>query len=160
MKKFLISFIIGLVLISAGSAMLVFEWKDYEFVDASDKYLDKFNDDEFEFDIKENGLLIEMNDDLKSFPIQYEYDDKMKGKVRIEFPNNMKYKLRSNTLIFKDLHYDNFDLKRFNEMKGVFDVFVDGLKEKKIYVMNDYNKYGIKVTCSKEEKEKITIIYD
>lgn len=157
MKKFIISLLFGFILISAGGVMLAVELSNYELIEVDDTFFKNVDYDEFEFDVSEYGMALEISEELEDYPIQYEYDDTMLGKVKIEIPSYMKYRMHSNTLIIDDMDYVNIGIEDFNEIKRIFDIILDGLKEDKIYVMKDYDKFFIKITCAKEERYKITI---
>lgn len=151
MKKFLISFIIGITMMAVGTTMLVFEIKDFEIVDGvygdeGDQIVHK------EFDVSKENLDIRFEN---GYAVSYDwkYDESMGDKVIVKFHNSTDYSVHGHTLRIKDIYYGE-------KKDGMFflNIFLDGLKEKKFYTFDTYD--SITITGSRSSRDKVNFVYD
>ena len=148
MKKFLVSFIIGIVLMAIGTTSLIFEISKFEHVDAADKFLKEGYTDELITLKEDEDVTIQLEDGYK-YSYEWNYDESMKDRVKITFVNGVSYRKDGNVFIVEDI--DDYD-DAFEDGWDRFRIFIDGLKERKIY---SYQYEDIIITTSHANRGRI-----
>lgn len=122
MKRFLISFVIGMTLIAAGATMTFFELQKYKVVDIQDV---EGNKTEF-FTLEENEKL---NITLDEGNFSMRYDDTLKdNEIKIIVHEKIAYKINKNNI---EIYNDDEDMYGFAH--NTIGKFIEGLKEHKLY---------------------------
>lgn len=154
MKHFLITFIIGMTSIAIGCTMIFFEIQDYQEVSGCDLYNPEYYSKTNTFDVSDNDLNIELEDGF----IRYEIilDESMKDKVKVETSENVLTEVSEYHVYVKDSNlrsYQNYNYRK--DLLDLFHTLIDGLKEHKIYICE--SEYVVRITCSKEMRNRIKI---
>lgn len=153
MKKFLVTFIIGIVFMAIGTTSLIFEINEFERVDQRAFIQDKnyFNTEEFKLNENKNILL---NFDEDSYiHHEIEYDDSLGDNVKISISNNIDYKVLEDGIQVYEQSYYNSD---FDDGINRLEFIMDGLKQKKLY---DVNMTSIIVHVSYDNRDRIQVTY-
>lgn len=154
MKRFLVGIGFSIVLISTGCAMSVFELKDYRVVDAYTQMHEEIETLKTTVDEK-NELRINLD---TYADIIYEVDDDLGDKVEIDIQEYLDYRFSKNKLTVDGHRW--YDIP-FGEY---LDVFLDGLKDEKLYIYDSYNDHNdnteIIIRCSEKTKEFIRVTQD
>lgn len=129
MKKFLVSLIIGVTMMAIGTTMMVFELKEYEFVDSATTEDTTYRKETFQ--LKEGETLaLSFEPSVHNREIDMVYDESLKdGEVKVAFTDNVRYELSSNKLVITDNRYGGSSRET-----NRFDRFIEGLKKHKVYV--------------------------
>lgn len=154
MKKFLINFIIGIVLMAVGTTSLIFEMGKFDRVNASDiPNLQEYGYHTKSFKLKDKEeLSILVANEYQSNSYIWEYDDMMKDKVKITFSNNMDYQIGEDQIIITDTNSYRHESR--NNWYDYLELFVSGLKQYKLY---DLSGEDIIITTSYENRDRIHI---
>ena len=83
MKKFLISLIVGITMMAIGTTMLVFEIKEFEFVDGRSAYYGSDTVKTQTFRVKDQDLNIVFEDDYYT-GYEWKYDERNRAYSTIE----------------------------------------------------------------------------
>ncbi|MEG0694649.1 MAG: hypothetical protein RSF69_06230 [Erysipelotrichaceae bacterium] len=126
MKKFLITISVSFMLIFVGMTTILFELKDFEFV--SHEYKAPFETKEITL-LNEENFIIE---NVEQQNIKWVINNEMKNKLVIKINPFLSTEVRHNYLKIKGASFKGIDMLNY---------FIDGLKNKKIYlsknIMND-----------------------
>ena len=147
MKKFLISLIVGITMMAIGTTMLVFEIKEFEFVDGRSAY---YGSDT----VKDQDLNIVFEDDYYT-GYEWKYDESMKDEVRIEYTSDMQVKTNGNTMIIEERYNHEWGV---NDGMDFLNTFLDGLKQRKVYTM-DYRD-NVVIVSSSQMRDRVHVISD
>lgn len=149
MKRFLIEIGISVVMIAIGTSLCFFELTGYDYVDQDE--IGEIESVSVTVD-EHHPLRLRLDDDLM---IQYEYDDKLKNQVEIEYYNVLNFKQSDHTIKIKESD------SSFHTWRQYYDVFFDGLRNHKIVTFHrtyDDSDYEIiTIRCSKDAKKWITV---
>lgn len=153
MKKFLISFIIGVVMMAIGTTSLIFEIGQFDHVRAEEILSNnKLGYRSEVFNVKENEMIdIRMEDSYGDYSYEYVYDESMKDRVKISFSDAVSYSRSDLQVVVNDIDGYNGD---FFTGWDHFKYFLEGLKERKIYELQGGN---IIITTSYANKERVRI---
>ena len=160
MKKFLVSFIIGVVMMAIGTTSLIFEIGQFEHVNAVDVLANHAYGYRNEvFDLKNDKDVVELvlHDDYYGHSYEYNYDDSLKDRVKITLSGGVSYSVSGSTIDVSkidDEYYYGYE-NDFTRSWNRIEFFLDGLKERKIYEMG-YDP--IIITTSYSNKDRVRII--
>ena len=146
MKKFLISLIVGITMMAIGTTMLVFEIKEFEFVDGRSAYYGSDTVKTQTFRVKNQDLNI---------VYEWKYDESMKDEVRIEYTSDMQVKTNGNTMIIEERYNHEWGV---NDGMDFLNTFLDGLKQRKVYTM-DYRD-NVVIVSSSQMRDRVHVISD
>ena len=149
MKKFLISLIVGITMMAIGTTMLVFEIKEFEFVDGRSAYYGSDTVKTQTFRVKDQDLNIVFEDDY------YTGYESMKDEVRIEYTSDMQVKTNGNTMIIEERYNHEWGV---NDGMDFLNTFLDGLKQRKVYTM-DYRD-NVVIVSSSQMRDRVHVISD
>lgn len=156
MKKFLISFIIGVTMIAIGVTTLVFEIKDFEFIDHRyDTHDTSTQVQSTTFSDKNPTLDID-----NSIRYEWENDNSMKdGEVRVEAIPDISVKISRKRIKIEYHKSKSYYLNhRYGTDWDMFMTFLEGLKERKIYVTDEFST--VCLTSNATTRNSFTIQYD
>ncbi|MEG2543871.1 MAG: hypothetical protein RR986_04120 [Longicatena sp.] len=157
MKKFLVSFLIGITCMAIGTTMLIFECKEFEVIDV--RASQNLKDADFEnhtFMLKEDEQ-VSLKYDKKVVNRGYGWhvDDTLKdGVIIVSIKDNVEYSIHGNELTIEQ-NYDE-DNDSFNKGMKAFNKILDGLKEHKIYNYENYS--NIVFTSNYKTRSKLVIL--
>ncbi|MBU9105410.1 hypothetical protein KTG08_05005 [[Clostridium] innocuum] len=154
MKKFLISLIVGITMMAIGTTMLVFEIKEFEFVDGRSAYYGSDTVKTQTFRVKDQDLNIVFEDDYYT-GYEWKYDESMKDEVRIEYTSDMQVKTNGNTMIIEERYNHEWGV---NDGMDFLNTFLDGLKQRKVYMM-DYRD-NVVIVSSSQMRDRVHVISD
>ena len=154
MKKFLISLIVGITMMAIGTTMLVFEIKEFEFVDGRSAYYGSDTVKTQTFRVKDQDLNIVFEDDYYT-GYEWKYDESMKDEVRIEYTSDMQVKTNGNTMIIEERYNHEWGV---NDGMDFLNTFLDGLKQRKVYTM-DYRD-NVVIVSSSQMRDRVHVISD
>ena len=154
MKKFLISLIVGITMMAIGTTMLVFEIKEFEFVDVRSAYYGSDTVKTQTFRVKDQDLNIVFEDDYYT-GYEWKYDESMKDEVRIEYTSDMQVKTNGNTMIIEERYNHEWGV---NDGMDFLNTFLDGLKQRKVYTM-DYRD-NVVIVSSSQMRDRVHVISD
>ena len=151
MKKFLVSFIIGITMMAIGTTMLIFEIKDFKIVDGVN-FKDAKNTHIEEFDVSKADLDIRFENG-QTCSYRWEYDEGMKDTVRVQLQNDVEYRVRNHAIHIESVSYrDEYEPFEYLNM------FIEGLKDKKLYTLEGDDT--IVFTSSSDARDRVNFIYD
>lgn len=152
MKRFIIEMIVCIVLISTGCMLSLFEIKDYRVVNAYTQLADE-SVQTYETTVDKNHILRIIMDTYVD--IKYEIDDNLENTVFFDISQNLEYTYTDNRLKINDYRWYNLPFGEF------IDMFMEGLKDKKIYYHEYRNTENeIVIRCSSKAKEYIRVSGD
>lgn len=158
MKKFLVSLIIGITLMAIGTTMLVFEIKEFKFVDNRGDSISKEGYKSYIFNVSKHDLdLTFKNSSDTSY--EWVYDDSLENEVKIEVYGGIDHNVdvkdnKISILNDRSYNHDNDGLDGLD----YFNRFIDGLKEKKVYVFDSLS--NIVITSSYKNRDNVNINYE
>lgn len=153
MKRFLTSIVISITLITIGFTTLFFEIPTFEIVDVKkeDNVISKsyqiddlIKNDEIDIEIDGSFMHVTIKEDLNN-------DDE----ILIEYSQQITLEQKRSKLLFEG--YSRHSFSSFKEMAVKF---VDGLKDKKIYVNYGYTDNEIIIHCSAKNRKYLNIDYN
>lgn len=154
MKKFLVSLIIGITMMAIGTTMLVFEIRDFEFVDEEMSGTSSSTWQSKTISIGEDRLRIVLDDD-HDISYYWKYDESMGDDIRIEYSSRVQLSQSNQTIYVRNDHNHEWTISKGID---VLDSFLDGLKEHKIYTWT-YTA-DIVITSSSATRDRVYIDYD
>lgn len=149
----LISLIIILFILGLGIVMTIYKIKNIELVeDVSDKYNFTRKYEEYNLPINENKkFYINFNSNYNT-KYEIEYSDTMDGKIGIEVKY---YECYYNYYNKKGNHNVYISLKQ--DLRDKISVYIDNLKDDKIYDSLELSRYTVKITGSEKDLERVVI---
>lgn len=158
MKKFLVSLIIGITLMAIGTTMLVFEIKDFKFVDNRGDFINKEEYKSHTFNVSKDDLELTFKNH-SSASYEWVYDDSMQNEVKVELYGGSDYNVNDKDNKLDILNSHNYDSDNDGlDSLDYFNRFIDGLKQKKVYVFN--NSSNIVITSSYKNRDRVNINYE
>lgn len=154
MKRFLFSIAVSITCITIGFTSILFEFHSYEIVENKENTSvltqtinakDVLHNDRLEIRLEDSYLYADIRDDLKST-----------NEIVFEYPSHVEVDVKSDRVELEGNGYSSHSYRRFRD---ALDTFIDGLKEKKIYVNFAEASNHIVIHCSPELRSKIDIIY-
>ena len=151
MKKFLISIIVSIVMVTAGAMTFFFELSDFDIVEGEDfTPYEESTMKSITLNAKEAPIIIDSDDYLN---IEWRYDDSMKDEVKIMTSPYLSMKRHNNYVDIYDRHYS------FKDAVKVGEYILNGLKKREIRIY-DHDRYGFTemvIICSKDNVSNIVI---
>lgn len=152
MKRFLISMVVAITFITIGFTTLFFEIPSFEIVEVNEESKmtktfqveDLIDNDEIDIEVDNSYVYVRIEDDLKN-------DDE----IEIEYSKNIQMEEKRTKLVFEG--YSDHSYSRFRD---AIEDFVEGLKEKKIYVNYDRYDNEVIIHCSPSNRKYINVKYD
>ena len=131
MKKYLVAFVIGTILVGVGIAMMVYDLKDFRFIETDDyRRLSYVNAYTYRHDHQ-----LDIDDHIK---VRYVQNDALAdNEIRIYAPVSMRVKEKGNEL---EIDYDGFD---FHDFQRFYDPLLSNLKNKVWYYSDDYDQHTV-----------------
>lgn len=154
MKKFLVSLIVGITMMAIGTTMLVFEIKEFDFVDGRSAYYGSDAVKTQTFNVKDKDLNIIFDDDYYT-SYEWKYDESMKDEVRVEYSSDIHVNSSGHTMYIENRYDHDWGV---NDGLDFLNTFLDGLKHRKVYTM-DYRENVVIVSSSKA-RERVHINYE
>lgn len=158
MKRFLISFLLGITLMAIGTTMLVFEIKDFTFVDGTSLYINKDGKSTTSETFRvtnNNRLRIDFKRD--DIDVKFAYDETLGDKVIVDINDNIDYKVNNNHLNIYDWQSRHNVSYSIRNSIDAMNTLIDGLKDRKVYTLDYYEFPTITVHCTSEMKKYISI---
>lgn len=156
MKRFLISFTIGITMMAVGVTTLIFELDDFTFVENS---IELLGDGYYQKTVPTNSKTVFRIEDGISY--SWDYDETMyDGEVKIEAENFINVQNIKNEVIVRyndDKDYHSFSDANTDGWK-TFNKFIDGLKEHKVYTY--HNLRSIRFISNHNTKSLLQFKYE
>lgn len=157
MKRFLVSMAVSITFITIGFTSIFFEFHKYEIVDYTNddrtpisdtlKVSDVIKNDKIMIELDGSYLYVDILDDLK--------DDSV---IVIDYPSHVRTEIKD-TILLEGGSYSSHSYS-YRRFKDLADIFVDGLKDGKIYVNIGEESNRIVVHCSPNMRNKIRVQHD
>lgn len=153
MKKFIISLIVGITMMAIGTTMLVFEIKDYKFVEGA--YHGREENQKTEtFSVKNDKLtLVFVEKEHTSY--HFVYDESLQDEVNITCSSHVEYRRREHEIYIDDIDHNDINV---NDGFSVFHQFMEGLKKHEIYTFENYA--DVTITTAKKNRDRVDIYYE
>lgn len=151
MKKFLISIIVSVVMVTAGAMTFFFELSDFEIVEGKD--FTPYEESAMKsttLNVKDASIIIDSDDYLN---IEWRYDDSMKDEVKIMTSPYLSMDRHNNYININTRHYS------FKDAVKIGEYILNGLKKHEIRI-HDHDHYGfteVIIICSKDNMSNIVI---
>lgn len=153
MKRFLVSFIIGMTLLAAGVTTLIFELRDFRFIDATSEEVEK-NLLRDEVTITNENVNLYFDDHL-SYDIRIDNTVK-EGVLQLDYADTIVFRNERTSLYFS--YADPAHITSFHEGWEAFQMVLDGLKKHEIYSFEA--RYAIRITCNETTRKHLRFYQD
>ncbi|MCI8271397.1 MAG: hypothetical protein HFG16_03680 [Erysipelotrichaceae bacterium] len=157
MKKFLMSMAVSITCITIGFTSMLFELRTFEIVELEyDEAVNKQTVEVTEALLRNDKIRILLEDSYLYVDIQEDLEKS--DEIVIQYPLHVNTQIKNNKIYLEGYEHFNHSYRYFNSM---FDRFVEGWKDRKIYVnVNGFSNNRIIIHCSPEIGRKIHVEYD
>lgn len=157
MKKFLMSMAVSITCITIGFTSMLFELRTFEIVELEyDEAVNKQTVEVTEALLRNDKIRILLEDSYLHVDIQEDLEES--DEIVIQYPLHVDTQIKNNKIYLEGYGHFNHSYRYFSSM---FDRFVEGWKDRKIYVnVNGVESNRVIIHCSPEIGRKIRVEYD
>ena len=153
MKKYIITIILGFIILSCGGARLTLEIMNYDYVDGLPTSV-VATTDIFSYDVNDRNIYF----DNKNDNIEYIIDDTLNVgtiKVKVSYYDKINSIKEIDSIINGNRVITYNKVEKVADFKYFYNLFIDNLKDKKIYNYTAFNNIAISVYMNSEDVNNV-----